>query len=213
MRQTHSHAADRAGMASSYGSFDQCHRIRHRWSLGMVKKAGERGARAPAAARNSFQVLVYACIGPLTGRELHLTESTGDEAGTKRILNRSGRRLTRNRTFGLRRHSVRPSTRGCGSMKSRRTPGRGYEAYARKHIKPALGHVSVGKVTVRLLEEFYAELRRCRLRCDGRPAIDHRTDEPHECRVVFHRWPPGTSWGVHHTTASWWVHSHRVSAA
>ncbi|HEX8760716.1 MAG TPA: hypothetical protein VF734_12255 [Pseudonocardiaceae bacterium] len=67
----------------------------------------------------------------------------------------------------------------------------GYDAYARRYIKPALGHVTVGKVTARLLEVFYAELRRCRLRCDGCPAIDHRTDEPHECRVVRHRWPPG----------------------
>ena len=51
--------------------------------------------------------------------------------------------------------------------------------------------MSISKVTARLLEEFYAELRRCRVRCDRRPAIDHRTDEPHECRVVQHRWAAG----------------------
>jgi integrase len=79
----------------------------------------------------------------------------------------------------LRVHEVEENTR------------QGYEAYTRNHIKPALGHVPVGKVTARLLEEFYADLRRCRLRCDGQPAIDHRTDEPHECCVVRHRWPPG----------------------
>ena len=68
----------------------------------------------------------------------------------------------------------------------------GYEAYARKQIKPALGQVPVGKVTAKMLEDFYAELRRCRSCCDGRPAVDHRTDEPHECRVVQrHRRPPG----------------------
>ena len=43
-----------------------------------------------------------------------------------------------------------------------------------------------------MLEDFYAELRRCRSRCDGRTTVDHRTDEPHECRVVRrHRRPPG----------------------
>jgi integrase len=77
----------------------------------------------------------------------------------------------------LRIHGVEENTR------------QGYEAYARKYIKPALGQVSVGKVTAQLLEEFYAESRRCRLRCDGRPAIDYRTDEPHECRAVRHRRP------------------------
>lgn len=67
----------------------------------------------------------------------------------------------------------------------------GYEAYIRKHIKPALGDVPIGKVTAKMLEDFYAELRRCRERCDGRPMVDHRTEQPHDCRVVRHRRPPG----------------------
>jgi integrase len=67
----------------------------------------------------------------------------------------------------------------------------GYEAYIRKHIKPALGDVPIGKVTAKMLEDFYAELRRCRDWCDGRPMVDHRTEGPHECRVVRHRRPPG----------------------
>jgi hypothetical protein len=48
-----------------------------------------------------------------------------------------------------------------------------------------------GKVSARVLEQFYAELRRCRTRCDGRFAIDHREDGPHECRVVRHKRRPG----------------------
>jgi len=35
---------------------------------------------------NSYQVLVYAGIDPLTGRELRLTASTTDEAKAKEIL-------------------------------------------------------------------------------------------------------------------------------
>ncbi len=135
---------------------------------------------------------VYAGVDPLTGRELRLVESAADEATAKRILNRlmakvEGQEHARTRaTLGtaldswLRVHEVEENTR------------QGYEAYARKHIKPALGQVPVGKVTAKMLEDFYAELRRCRSRCDGRPAVDHRTDEPHECRVVRrHRRPPG----------------------
>ena len=37
---------------------------------------------------NSFQVLLYAGVDPLTGRELRLAESTNDEAEARRILNR-----------------------------------------------------------------------------------------------------------------------------
>lgn len=56
---------------------------------------------------------------------------------------------------------------------------------------PRSAKVPVGKVTAKMLEDFYAELHRCRARCDGRPAVDHRTDEPHECRIVRHRRLPG----------------------
>jgi integrase len=43
-----------------------------------------------------------------------------------------------------------------------------------------------------MLEEFYAELRRCRHRCrNGEPATDHRTTSKHECRVVRHKRRPG----------------------
>lgn len=158
----------------------------------MAKDAGKRRERGSIRKRgNSLQVLVYAGLDPLTGQRLYLSESTTDEAEAKRILNRfraevdAQQNARTKATLGagmdawLRIHEVEENTR------------QGYEAYTRNHIKPALGHVPVGKVTARLLEEFYADLRRCRLRCDGQPAIDHRTDEPHECRVVRHRWPPG----------------------
>jgi len=35
----------------------------------------------------------------------------------------------------------------------------------RRYIRPALGNVPVGKITAKMLESFYAELRRCRVRC------------------------------------------------
>jgi hypothetical protein len=71
------------------------------------------------------------------------------------------------------------------------TTREGYEAYTRNYINPALGDEPVSKISARILEQFYAELRRCRTRCDGRPAIDHREDGPHECRVVRHKRRPG----------------------
>lgn len=67
----------------------------------------------------------------------------------------------------------------------------GYEMYGRLYVKPALGSVPVGKVTTKMLEDVYAGLHRCRLRCDGRARVDHRTEEPHECRVARHRRRPG----------------------
>jgi integrase len=42
--------------------------------------------------------------------------------------------------------------------------GSSYVEYARAHLYPAFGDVPVGRVTAEVLEEFYAELRRCRSR-------------------------------------------------
>ncbi len=168
----------------------------------MTRDGGGRRSRGSIRRRgNSLQVLVYAGVDPLTGRRMYLSESTTNEAMAQRILNRllaevDAQRTARTRaTLGtalhawLRVHEVEANTR------------QGYEAYIRKYIDPALGGVTVGKVTAKLLEEFYAELRRCRHRCDGRPFVEHRVEGPHECRMVRHRSrpgrPPAGGWPAH----------------
>ncbi len=140
---------------------------------------------------NSLRVKVYAGTDPLTGKRLYLRESTTDEKEAERILTRllaqvdAERHAKTNATLSvavdewLRTLEVEESTREA------------YEMYARRYIKPALGKERVGKVSARVLEQFYAELRRCRARCDGRPFIEHRVDGEHECREVRHRRPPG----------------------
>jgi integrase len=35
-----------------------------------------------------------------------------------------------------------------------------------------------------MLESFYAELRRCRVRCDGRPFIEHKAGGEHDCQAA-----------------------------
>lgn len=140
---------------------------------------------------NSFQVIVYAGIDPLTGNPLRLRESTTDEAEARRILRRltasvdEQRHAKTNASFRvamdawLRTHEVEEITLAS------------YEQYARVYLYPAFGAEPIGKVSARLLEEFYAELRRCSVRCDGQPSIEHRTSEPHDCRTVKHRRCPG----------------------
>ena len=63
----------------------------------------------------------------------------------------------------------------------------GYETHARLYLKPALGDVPIAKVSARSLEQLYAQLRKCRLRCGGRRFVEHRVSGPHECRTVRHR--------------------------
>ncbi len=172
---------------------DLCHRRCHRYTAGVTESVGTGRQRGHIRKRgNSYQVLVYAGVDPLTGRELRMVESTTDRAEATRILNRmraevQAKQHARTRaTLGaaldawLRVHEVEETTLD------------GYHGYVRRCIKPALGDVPLSKVTAQLLEEFYAELRRCRHRCrDGQPRVDHRTAAPHECRTVRHRRPPG----------------------
>jgi integrase len=62
------------------------------------------------------------------------------------------------------------------------TTRRTYVGYIERTIDPAVGSIAIDKLSVRHLETLYAELRRCRLRCDGRPFIErHRTDNEHDC--------------------------------
>jgi integrase len=140
---------------------------------------------------NSFRVRMYAGIDLLTGKRLYLTDSTTDEAEARRILTRfraevDGQRNTRTRAVfsvaideWFKVHELEETTR------------EGYEAYTRNYINPVLGDEPVSKISARVLEEFYAELRRCRTRCDGRLAIEHREDGLHECRIVRHKRGPG----------------------
>jgi hypothetical protein len=69
------------------------------------------------------------------------------------------------------------------------TTRQSYETYLRLYIGPALGGMSVGKISARVLERFYAELCWCSRPCDGKPFVEHREDGPHQCRVVKHRRP------------------------
>ncbi len=49
-------------------------------------------------------------------------------------------------------------------------------------MKPVLGHLPVCKIDAHALESFYTELRRCRIRCDGKPFVEkHKTEGEHDC--------------------------------
>jgi integrase len=59
-----------------------------------------------------------------------------------------------------------------------------YLGYIERTINPSLGPMSIAKLSVRHLETLYAELRRCRARCDRKPFIEHKADGEHDCVKV-----------------------------
>jgi integrase len=161
-----------------------------------------RRPRAQVRVRGgSHQVIVYAGIDPVTGKEVRLRESTKDprkvEAIKARLLAKvdSQRNASTNATLGY------VIDRWMTVHEGERSTLDTYRGYIERTIKPALGDVQVSRIRARNLEEFYAELRRCGARCADKPFIEHRTAEPHDCRTVRHRRPPGrpsARWAAEH---------------
>jgi integrase len=58
-----------------------------------------------------------------------------------------------------------------------------YRGYLNRNIRPVLGDIPARKLSARDLKKFYAELRRCRIRCDQRPFIEHKTEDEHDCKA------------------------------
>lgn len=159
----------------------------------MASRGGTRKRKRGFIRRrgNSLQVNVYAGVDPLTGKRLYLTESTTDEKEAERILTKLVAQVDAERYARTNATLSVAIDEWLRTLEVEDTTREAYEMYARRYLKPALGDEPVGKISARVLEQLYAELRRCRARCDGRPFVEHRVDGPHECREVKHRRPPG----------------------
>lgn len=138
--------------------------------------------RLPSGA---YRAKIYASIDPHTQRRLYLTETV--PAGPK-AEKEAQKALTRLR------HQVdeqrNPRTRRTLNQLldeylkvANLDPGtlRGYQRNRKNHVDPLLGSKQISHVDARVLDDFYAELRRCRKHCDGTAQLEHRTDQPHSC--------------------------------
>jgi integrase len=139
----------------------------------------------------SFQVRVYAGEDPLTGRAHYLTESAPDRKQAEKIMSRLLTQVDEQRDARTKATLATALDAWLKVHEAEANTLQGDLANIRLHIKPALGNVALNKISAQVLEEFYAELRRCHVRCDGRPRIDHRVDGEHDCREIRHRNPVG----------------------
>lgn len=138
----------------------------------------------------SLQVRVYAGIDPVTNKPRYLAETIKgtDRAARRRAekaLTKFQAEVDKQRSpetsvslahaldEWLRVNEIESTTRGT------------YEGYIERTIKPAIGSVAIDKLGARTLETLYQELRRCRVRCDGKPFIErHKSDEAHDCAAL-----------------------------
>jgi integrase len=159
--------------------------------MAATRRTGKRDRGSVRTRGGSHQVIVYAGVDPVTGKDVYLRESTQDEKKIPEIQSRLLAKVDQQRSAATRAtlsytidawlelHEIEESTLD------------NYRSYVDRVIKPALGDVPISKLNAQALESFYAQLRKCSERCNGRPFIEHRENGPHECRTVRHRRKPG----------------------
>jgi len=153
-----------------------------------TEEAGRR--RGSIRQRGSaLQVRLFAGKDPVTGRDVYLAASI--QGTDKKAHKRAEDKLAEFRTQVNKQRST-PSSVKLGyaigewlrTSEHEDSTREGYLGYIARTIRPALGDMPVNKLTARMLEVFYAELRRCRVRCDGRPFVEHTAVGEHDCKAA-----------------------------
>lgn len=136
----------------------------------------------------ALRVRLYAGLDPVTRKQSYLRatiEGTDDKAWRK-----AEDKLAEFRTEVLKRRSASTSVslsyvvdEWLKVVELEDSTRKTYAGYVERTIKPTLGSVPAKKLDARMMESLYTELRRCRVRCDGKPYIErHKSDESgHDC--------------------------------
>lgn len=135
---------------------------------------------------DTLRVVVYAGIDPVTNRRRYERETVKgtDDAAWKQARKVRTKLLAkvdkqRHATSVVNfDHAIAEWLRTARIADSTRD---GYVGYIKRHISPVLGALPIDKIGARELENFYTELLRCNRRCDGKPRIDHKKDDDHDC--------------------------------
>lgn len=126
---------------------------------------------------------------PVTGRPAYLRETVcGTDDAARRTARRTLNRLVAEAEKARRPSSVVPLGQVIDEwlrvVEHEDSTRETYLGYIERTIKPALGSMSIAKLSVRHLETLYAELRRCRIRCDRQPFVEHKAAGGHDCVAV-----------------------------
>jgi integrase len=123
----------------------------------------------------AWRVKVYAGKNPLTGREIRLRKTCKTERAAQIELGKLLEQADEGRQPETDITVAQLMDRYAEVAEWDLSTRKAYEAYIRRVIKPALGHLQVRKIRGPLLDMLYAQLRRCSdPRCTGKPFTEHR---------------------------------------
>jgi len=133
----------------------------------------------------ALRVKVFAGHDPVSKRKIYLTETVSPGPRAAREAEKARTRLLAQvdeKRYPRTRATVNQLLdRWLTVVDLESETLRGYQTKIRKHIRPLVGSVSLAKLDIETLNSFYAELRRCRDHCDGKPHMQHRTRSEHRC--------------------------------
>ncbi|MGH3864697.1 MAG: tyrosine-type recombinase/integrase [Pseudonocardiaceae bacterium] len=133
----------------------------------------------------ALRVRVYAGVDPVTGRRHDLIEIIPAGPGAERRAEEARVRLLAE--IQERRNPRTSATvdqlldKYLALHNGGKTTLNTYRLYADKHVRPFVGHVKVSALEADVVDSLYAELRRCREHCNGRPFVEHHTQGEHDC--------------------------------
>ncbi len=144
----------------------------------------------------SLRVRVYAGTDPITKKRHYLTDVV--PAGPKAAAEAEKVRTRLLAEVDEKRNPRTSATVGqlldryLDVLKIEDTTRVGYERVIRRHIRPLVGDLPIGRVNGETVDSLYAQLRMCGAHCGGRAYTVHRTDHDHDCdeRCSPHRCTP-----------------------
>jgi integrase len=144
----------------------------------MATKSRARG-EIETLPSGSLRVRVYAGVDPVSKKKHYLTETVPAGPKADKLAEKARTRLLaqvderRNpRTNATVSQLINSHLDLLDASPSWISTCRGYH---RLHIGPLIGLVKAGALGADVLDSFYAELRRCRVHCNRRPYVEHRT--------------------------------------
>ncbi|MBT1095092.1 tyrosine-type recombinase/integrase [Streptomyces sp. Tu102] len=158
-------------------------------------KRRQRGRIRPNGA--GFQVRVYAGRDPLTKKDIYLHEQAETEVEAEKVRTKLLDQVDENRHPKTQVTMSFLLDRWLGVAGLDETSYERTEGIIRNHLKPTFGDLKAGKLTVEMLELFYARLGQCQEQCEGRRngKADPRTKQKHLCEPLA----PNTVRKIHFT--------------
>ncbi|WP_235875203.1 tyrosine-type recombinase/integrase [Saccharopolyspora aridisoli] len=137
----------------------------------------------------ALRVRLYAGTDPVTGKQVYYRDTI--QGTNKAAWKKAENKLAEFQAKVAKQRSAQSSVNLAYALSEwmrtnelANSTRKTYEGYIDRTIVPALGETPVNKLSARILEGLYTELRRCRNRCNGKPFVVHKRSGEHDCEAA-----------------------------